>query len=269
MAKKNLTYELNDLTEDATFLVRGNVCFSRVARQTTDKEREKNNADRKAKNSKAVDINRNYTSITICNAEVLQKTPGTPTKEEIYASESCYQSSNPDKYPGWNFTCMNKSSKLPAIGVVSADDPNKFEPHDLNGKELASGLKVTCVCRVFAGKNGNNGVSLDSVLVNEPIRYYEGRTIDNSLKEYGIVFESAKPASAPEMNIAGQDEVESVPQMRTQPTAQSDISNAAANPNPSMNPAPTQASPFSSYGAQAGNNGGSVGGPLGAGVRTY
>lgn len=272
---KNYTYKLNDLTVGETFLVRGKACFSRIARQTTDAEREKSNAERKAKNRNAIDIQRNYTSMTICNASVLCKNPSQATPEEIYASESCYTSSNPEKYPGYNFTCMNKSKNLPKVGVLNPNKPDSYDEVTLDGKELAAGLDVTCVCRVFEGKNGNKGISLDTVLVNEPIRYYEGRTVDNSLKDFGIVFESAKPASAPETNIAGEDEAASVPQVRNvQPTAQSDMSNAAMNPNPVMNPAPQQASPFSSYGAQAGGPlsgqpAGNVGGPLGAGNRTY
>lgn len=257
--------KLNSLTANTTFLVRGKIAFSRLARQTTDEEREKNNQERKAKNRNAIDITKNYTSITLVNAQVLPKNPAAPTLEEQYAAQSCYKSSNAEKYPGWNFTAMNKSSKLPQIGVVKPDDEKTYTPISLDGKELASGLDVTAVCRVFDGKNGNKGVSLDSVLVNEPIRYYEGRTIDNSLKEFGLVFESSKPNNMPTGNIAGTDEAASVPNVQKTPVAQSDMSNAAANPNPSYNANANQASPFSSYGA-AGNAGVVQDSPMGGGA---
>jgi len=243
------TIRTNDLTAGATFLVRGKVAFSRVARQTTDEERQKSNEDRKRKNPRAIDVNRNYTSITIHSATVLSKTPDNPSLEERYAQESCYMSSQTDKYPGLNFTAMNKSSNLPSIGVVDPNKPDTYKAILLNGKELASGLDVTCVCRVFEGKNNNKGVSLDTVLVNEPIRYYEGnRTIDKNLQEFGIVFESVKPNNEiVEGNAVGADEAASVPQTRG-PVAQTDLSPAAANPNPAFAPANAGANPFSSYG---------------------
>lgn len=181
----------NQLTPGNVFFVRGQVGFSRISRQTTDEERAKENLRRMHK------IDKNYTTISIYNAQVLAKNPQAPTLEERYGLESCYNSSRSADYPGLNYTAMNKSQFLPKIGVLEqGSDPNNhpsYKEIQLDG-ELQKGTDVTLVIRVFAGQ-GNNGVSLDTVLINQTDFQYYGNNanVQNALNDYGITFTAMSP----------------------------------------------------------------------------
>jgi len=175
----------NQLTPDATYLVRGQVGFGIITRHTTDAERERQNARRMHK------IDKNYSTMSIYNAQVICKDINNPTIEEQYAMECLYKSSSPS-YPGNNFTGMNKSRNLPRVGVLSDVNSNRYIEITPEA-ELATGSDVTLVMRVFKGQ-GNNGVSLDMVLVNstEP-KYYANNTARKNLEDFGITFEEKIP----------------------------------------------------------------------------
>lgn len=178
------------LTPGNVFFVRGQVGFSRITRHTTDEERAKDNLRRTHK------VDRNYTTISIYNAQVICKVPGHPTLEETYGAESCYNSSRAADYPGLNYSAMNKSQFLPKVGVIAKNcDPSKptYDEIQLDG-ELAKGTDVTLVLRVFQGQ-GNNGVSLDTVLINNHDFQYYGNNanVANALADYGVTFNAMAP----------------------------------------------------------------------------
>lgn len=179
----------SQLTPDNIYCVRGQVGFSRVARQTTDEERKADNARRKHP------IDKNYTHMSIYNAKVMAKDPANPTIEEQYAAETLYKSSSAN-YPGNNFTGINKSKFLPKVCVLDPAKPGHYKEVIPEG-ELDSGLDVTLVMRVFKGQGSNNGVSLDRVLVNEPVRYFKSSSkVDEALAAMGITFEAISPDAA-------------------------------------------------------------------------
>lgn len=249
----NRTIQSKDLTPNATYLVRGKVGFSRITRHTTDEERDKENSRRKYK------IDKNYSNITIYNATVLAKDANNPTVEERYAAENMYMSSS-QNYPGNNFSALNKTKNLPVIGVLSPtpEVPNNYV-EIIPEAELAPGLDVTLVMRVYNGQGDNNGVSLDRILVNEPIRYYGGNTeVDKTLSSFGITFQAMAPdekntaaTSEATANNAGQS---AQPAMATN-NAFATMNNAqpATNAQPDANNgiAPAAGNPFSSYDGQA------------------
>lgn len=193
MANKQYTVGLNDLTPKSLICVRGRLTYSRLAKHIDGEELERDNARRKASNGNP--INRPYTTATICDARVLfvnpqaEQNPTLRTREETYALEHMYQSMN-NKNSGWNYNAVNKSRNLPRVFEYNRES-GKYDPVSLTG-ELDNGLDVTLVMRVFKGQNGNNGISLDQVCINEPVRYYSGG-ID--LSAYGIITsESVAPA---------------------------------------------------------------------------
>jgi hypothetical protein len=228
------------LTPDATYLVRGKVGFSRISRPTTDKEREDANKRRTHK------IDKNYTTMSIYDAQVLVRNPNAPTTEERYAAECLYKSSSPN-YPGNNFTGMNKSKFLPKVGVLTPtpENPNNYVEIIPEG-ELAAGLDVTLVMRVFKGQ-GNNGVTLDRVLVNEPVRYYGmNSAVDQQLNEFGITFTAMAPARTAEEPVVEEEVHES-------PFSAAPVNTAPAQPDPMATAQAVPAasgSPFVSYNAQ-------------------
>ena len=185
------TIRTNQLTPGNTYLVGGRIAFARLARQTTDEERARDNERRRQASPKAIAVERNYTTATIYAAEVYCTDPNNPTLEERYASECMYISKSKKNYTGSCFTGMNKGDYLPRIYLK---DPATGQFNEITlEKELANDLHVTLVMKVFPGLNGNNGVSLESVLVDDPegIKYYEPNSdITNNLAARGIVLNS-------------------------------------------------------------------------------
>ncbi len=194
-----MSINTNQLQNGATFLVRGKVGFSRITRKTTDQERAAANQRRaataQATGKPSYPIDKNYTQLTIYDATVIAKDPSNPTIEEKYAAEHLY-TSKADGYTGQCYNAINKGNTLPSVSRLVA--PNVYQPI-VPENELARGLDVTMVLRVFGGRAGmNNGVTLDRVLVNEQVvRYRDGFSdqVTNNLKNaYGITFmEPEKP----------------------------------------------------------------------------
>lgn len=224
----NRTVNTNMLTPNKTIMIRGKLTYSRVTKFIDGDELRKDNQRRAQRN--LPEISKPYTTASICNATVLYENPNQKTPEDIYAEESLYQSTSPTN-TGWNFQGMNKGKILPYIAVMRPDGTtaDQIKPEG----ELAAGLDVTLVLRVFAAKP-NNGVGLDGIIVNEPIRYYNGG-LGIGLAERGITFNASpdamnmptpeldNPMPAPENNymnppfVAGQGQPVAAPQMNENP----------------------------------------------------
>ena len=68
--------------------------------------------------------------------------------------------------------------------------------------ELDNGLLVTMVMRIYNSGKPNKGITLDTIIVNEPIRFYQGGAAAN-LEKYGLTVnlqpnrqQAAAPAQA-------------------------------------------------------------------------
>ena len=187
MAKR--TINTNQLTPGSTMLIRGKLTFSRVARQVEGEELARDQQRKAARGMQPID--RPYTTASICNASVIVKDPARMTPEEIYANESLYQSTSPN-VDGNCYTGYNKGRNLPWIGQLNGNQVQQIAPEG----ELASGLDVTLVIRVFDAKP-NRGVTLDGIIVNEPVRWFTGG-VGTGLAAHGLTFNPmAAPVPAP------------------------------------------------------------------------
>lgn len=185
----NRTINLNQLQPNSTILVRGKLGYSRLTRQIDGEELQKDMQRRQQKGW--IPIEKPYTTATINNAEVIPSgLNGQKSQADIYIEEHFYQSRS-NQAAGWSYTANNKGAKLPYICEMKGNQAVEVIPEG----ELASGLDVTLVLRVFKGRP-NNGLSLDGVIVNEPIRYYTGAT-GAGLSDRGITFVPAPAAAAP------------------------------------------------------------------------
>ncbi len=156
--KNTNTINKDYLTAGGQFLVRGNVGFCRIARQTTDREREEVNARRERKQTG------NFPTLSIYNAQVLARDPQNPSFEEQCGAKSMYLSSCAD-FPGNNFCAFNTTAVLPGVSMCSKDG----RYHDVVlTSELPQGLDVTIVMRV-SEKEGKTDMNIERVLINEPI----------------------------------------------------------------------------------------------------
>lgn len=190
----NRTISTQSLTPGEIFCVRGKLTYGRLAKQVDGEELEKDKQRRAARGMRPIE--RPYTSATITDAYVPLKDKNNPTLEERYAQESLY-TSHANGSHGFNFSAVNRGNRLPWIGVRDPQDPMKIEQLMLPN-ELASGLDVTLVMRVFQGKP-NKGVTLDGVILNEPPRYFASADPTASLSALGITFIPAETAApAPE-----------------------------------------------------------------------
>lgn len=177
----NRTVQTAQLTPGANFAVRGKLSFARIASQISGQDLINDQRRRQARGW--IPINRPYTTATIRDAKVVCD-PNHMTPEQIYAQESLYTSTTQAGQP-LMYTVHNKGKFLPWVGVLnpSTNMVDQIVPEG----ELARDLDVTLIMRVFQGKP-NKGVSLDGIIVNEPIRYYNSATAGNGVEELGFTF---------------------------------------------------------------------------------
>lgn len=181
---------INSLEAGTIIKVRGQVAYSRIRSQIAGEElRRQNDRDRQAGRPITESA---HTKLDLKNCQVLCNDPNNMSLAEKFILERLYTS---QKHPenGYCYRAMNKGKYLPQICFRAADNPNvmqQFESADIKG-ELANDLLVTVYMRVFKA-NPNNGLSLDYVCVEEPIRFY---TPDgaNALAAAGIIL---RPSSA-------------------------------------------------------------------------
>ena len=198
----NYSVSASELTEGELVLVRGKLGFSRLTRLIEGAALDASDARKVQNGMNAVKVP--HTTATLTEAEVICKDPANPTVEERYVAERRYASAKRPE-TGANYSIDSKGKNLPVI-AVPGDDGKVVQ--DTVGRELAQGLDVTLVLRVYKAKGySNRGLSLDQVIVNEPVRYYAGNTSTAELAARGIVFaappQNVHVAAAPAAQQAG------------------------------------------------------------------
>lgn len=180
----NHTINDNQLTEGALIFVKGILNYSRLASKIEGKELE---ADKQRKQQHGINpVDRPYTTATISEAEVVPQDANNPTIEDKFVQEHMFRSKNGQG--GMKYSINNTGSILPRIAVIN--EKGTFDEITPKG-ELANGLKVMLVLRVYKSKNFNRkSLSLQRVLVMEPIRYYSSNQIDEQMVARGITINS-------------------------------------------------------------------------------
>lgn len=179
------TYQVaaESLKEGSIILVRGKLGFARLTRLIEGEELRAVDARRVQNNLSPV--GKPHTTVTVTEAEVIFKDAAAPTLEERFVEERRY---TPKKNPstGLSYSVDSKGQSLPIIAIPT---PEGTVVQDESGQELAQGLDVTLVLRVYKPKTFNKrGIAIDQVIVNEPVRYYSGNTSVEELAQRGIVF---------------------------------------------------------------------------------
>ncbi|MFD2024142.1 MULTISPECIES: hypothetical protein [Promicromonospora] len=197
------TYSVSatQLTEGSSVFIRGKLAFARLTRLIEGAELEASDL-RRVKNGMNP-VEKPHTTVTITEAEVQLANPGAPTLEERFVAERCYTSrKNPDS--GMNYAIDSKGTGLPTI-VIPSDKGDGTYDQDHSGQELAQGLDVTLVLRVYKPRNFNNrGLALDQVIVHEKPRYYNVGVDVNELRARGIVLNTPlSPVQASEAQPTG------------------------------------------------------------------
>lgn len=179
----NYQISATQLTPGATVVISGTTTFSRLSKLVDGPALALSDAQRVKNGMQPVGVP--HTSINIAGAEVAFADPANPTLEERFVDERRFLSkAHPEQ--GLSYGIDNKSSNLPIVGVRNAQ--GQVEQVVLQG-DLAADLKVSLVLRVYKPKNyANCGLSLDYVVVEEPIRYYNGGVDNDALAARGIIF---------------------------------------------------------------------------------
>lgn len=148
--------------------VQGTVQYSHVATQIAGEELREANARR---------VQRGWspykgplTLIELANARIVYKDAQHPTIAEQWLQETFFESRS-DASGGYHVILQNRLNTLPP--VVQVDAQRNATQIRLDG-ELARGLHVMCVCKVYRGTRGhenNKGVGLNLVALLEPVRY--------------------------------------------------------------------------------------------------
>lgn len=201
----NYKIQANQLTVNAKIYVEGITTYSRLAKRIEGEELEK---DKKRKQQRGmVIIDKPYTTISIEDAKIRPQNPAALSLEEQYVQERFYMKSKIDaatNTPVGNTYVYSINNKSPFLPPVSQFDPTTKVAQQVNsnGKELATGLKVLLCLSVYQSKTwGGKGISLDGVIVMEPIRYYTSSAQDYSalgITYVGLPEEEAKEAAMPE-----------------------------------------------------------------------
>ena len=180
---KNRTVSANQLADNTTFLIRGRVIYSRIRSQVAGEELARQN--QRAMQQGRQPRNRPYTTLSICQAEVVRANPNAPmmNPEEIFATESLYTSTTQPNN-GLCYSADNTGNYLPRLCVQEGNMVTELSADEIHG-ELDNGLLVTMVMRIYNSGKPNKGITLDTIIVNEPIRFYQGGAAAN-LEKYGL-----------------------------------------------------------------------------------
>ena len=189
----NYQVTATQLTPNTTVHIKGKLAYSRLAKLVDGEDLAKADAQRIKNGMNAV--GRAHTSVNLSDAEVVFADPANPTPEEIFVSERRYTSTKHPEH-GQCYGLDNKSTNLPIVGINN--EAGEVEQIVLDA-DLAAGLEVTLVLRVYKPKGyANCGLSLDLVLLHEPVRYYNPGVNTGELAARGIVF------AAPPKQISGE-----------------------------------------------------------------
>lgn len=192
--------DAEQLREGTTVFIRGKLDFARLTRLIEGTELAAVNQRRAA--NRLSPINSPHTTATLSQSEVLYADPSNPTLEEKFVAERRYVSKkNPGT--GQSYSIDSKGS-LASIYTKSEDGTYV---QDLSGKELARGLDVTLVLRIYKPKAyAKRGIAIDQVLVNEDVRYYSagGGVSQDELAKRGIVL-AAPPVRAAAVAAAAEE----------------------------------------------------------------
>lgn len=180
----------SQLIPNKSVMVTGEITFSRVTKKIDGEELKKRDANARFPHT------RPYTTMTLGNVQVVPEVPGEISVNEQYVIDKMFTSkTHPER--NWCLTLENKGNSLPTICQGEKNPDGTMTAKQVKPTaELANGLKVTVIIRVFKG-NPNCGISLDTIIVNEPIKYYDGANAA-ALESRGITFvadEEAKQAA--------------------------------------------------------------------------
>lgn len=178
----------SQLHEGAMITVTGYVQFSRIGSVIEGEELKRSDERRSSRG--AITIGKEHTALTLRDPKIVPQSgnPDNLTIDELYIQEHFYKGTSDQNT--YFYGIINRGRILPDVYAIRQDDKTKADKVDLDGKELARGLKVSVIMVVFNAKAYNRkGVGIKLITVNEPIRFYEAGSASNNaaLAAMGLV----------------------------------------------------------------------------------
>ena len=184
-----------DLTPGKYVLVKGNLEYSRLVTPIAGEDLDRENRRRAQNGMLAID--KPYTTLQLTNAEVLPNTPdGSLSLEEKFVDQQFWTytpAANRPNDNAYRFTVTNKSPYPNNFYQASADNP-KEGSQIFPERELAKGLSVILILKIVQYKvQARKGSVLQGIILQEPIRYYDGAT--EAMQSIGLnLHAAAQPA---------------------------------------------------------------------------
>lgn len=199
----------NQLTENKFVLVRGRVKFCRLIKRIEGEELEKDKVRKTQIGMSPVTVP--YTTIEITNPRIVPLSPdGQLSIEEQYVQERFWKSNNDPANGPLHYSINNKSPFPNQFYQAKPGQPTVGD-QIYPTAELANDLDVILVLRVFQPKNyPRKGLTLHSVILQEPIRYYVGAN-NAALAAAGVILNSAPKPETEQHAAAPADTAEAAP----------------------------------------------------------
>jgi hypothetical protein len=216
-------YSTDMLQAGDTFIVRGKTSYPRLTHIIDGEELQ--DEIKRATQQGRIPTTTPHVYTNLIDATIEYANPNAPTLAECYAAERIYINKDGKQC----FSAVRKAQTLPDYGVVDQTDYTKVQGIYLDPeKAVANDLDVKCYFRVYDTKAGmHKGISLDAIVFQEPVKYYEFNNVDSQLAARGLTW---------------------TPPVGEAPTYTAPTQPAYAAPVPTQQPVP-QATPQAAYGA--------------------
>lgn len=187
MNTKQFTTDM--LTNGDSFVVVGKTNYPRLTRVLEGEELAEE--IKRATQQGRIPVTTPHCYTTLVDAYIEFADPTQPTSAELYAQERLFQ----NKDGRVCFSAYRKNASLPNFGIIDPANPSNVTQIYLDShKNLANDILVKCYFRIFDGKAGmHKGVSLDTVVFQEPVKYYEFDNSKEQLAGRGLVWNPTEP----------------------------------------------------------------------------
>lgn len=239
-------YSTDMLKAGDTFVVIGRTSYPRLTHVIDGEELQQEIQRATQSGRPPVTVPHTYT--TLVDAAVEYKDPNAPTLAECFAAERMYI----NKDGKTCYTATRKTATLADYGIVDPVNPSNVKGIYLDpNKVLANGLLVKCYFRIFDTKAGmHKGVSLDAIVFQEPVKYYEFSNTNDELANRGLTW-TPPEGDAPIYNPVAEGTIPSAPPaynpgVQTPAPPMNPPTAYAPAPTSAPAPAPTPAAPATS-----------------------
>lgn len=170
------------LMEGTVIKVSGLLSFSRLTSVYEGEELTRRISDERLRGSRyPVDVP--HTTAALIDPVVEPAGP-TMNAEEVFVEESIFSLARGDNAGHKSFRADNRGRTLPTI--MELQDDGSYVQVQPSG-ELARGLKVTLVLKVYKPKNyEKRGIGIEAVLVNEKVRVFGRGSVADTLASLGV-----------------------------------------------------------------------------------